>query len=105
VVDKHLIPVVHQSRLGFHGLAPTPNAFPWLALGSHSTTTPGPKLTHRYSRRATYGRLITTNPATAYYTHDTSSTNPHHVDRNTSPDSQTRRHTGNGGCRPVNLND
>ena len=33
-VDKHLIPVVHQSRLGFHGLGPTPNAFPWFSHGS-----------------------------------------------------------------------
>jgi hypothetical protein len=53
-VDKHLTPVVHQSRLGFHGLAPTPNAFPWLALGSRLTTTLGPKMTHGYSRRAPY---------------------------------------------------
>jgi hypothetical protein len=53
-VDKHLIPVVRHSRLGFHGLAPTPNAFPWLALGSRLTTTPGSKMTHGYSRRAPY---------------------------------------------------
>ncbi len=43
------------TRIAFGTTAstPTPNALPRLVPGSRLTTTPGPELTHRYSRRAT----------------------------------------------------
>ena len=49
------------TRIAFRSAAftPTPNALTRLAPGSRSTTTPRPKLTHGYSRRARYVRFLT----------------------------------------------